>query len=1650
MTVPNTVGLKYTTDFSVEPGLPVNIPYFWKFLLAVPSKESGFVDSGNKLLNDLFHDITNYFLDRDIRTCNMFQKHLYRLVSFRYYNDFNSLEDWKKEELKENGFIYPSDGSTPGIEYQYNFVDNIPRTIGVFADSFYKPKTEIRIDVNFELNSNGNMNFLFNPVEGDDSFIWTRTSYNTSWGDTINIMQCNLIAMNIELYESPLWENYGCLVYSREYDETLETEQEYRQKIVGLFLLYYNGMKINVLNAAVNTMLGLPVFLYEHEIIKDIIGNEIITDKTTYTYDSTLPLKDNIVIGARVRQFDTIHNIVEIKDSYIDPDWVNGKRIPDFLFLTPENDNMNSNIDTVTTQDLKVRKGPFLMEVIGTLTGVNITHLVFSGITLNNTDDKQLYYSLTYDYDLEHLLTIKFYKDSSGDDEYLVAEGSGKVKPSNIGIIPIVEKNSSGLFGEFKLEGPTTNINNIVNPIQYFRHVSDFDDTIDLHFDLYNIRPEYVSGQMYPIAKTNNYYIWEKYFKTILFNIKILVNYFTFEQIEEIGIMDEVLPLNVYYLKDFEADFSEYIDFSDSITEVVDVVSSEVESSVTLSNVENFRQGDILNLEWESYGIESIDLSYNDGSTDHTIVTGLNPNNLSYEWDTVGVLRGTISITITGHRSGATTSSIQNSISVYGVTGVLVLGGFVEAGSGTIVNGLALWDPDTATWSAYGDPHTMEYRSSGSYYANYCMTQHPITKDIYVAAPFTDIDGNPSKIAYYDGVSWRAPGDINVITFDNPYGHNEIDCMKIDKDGNLYVGGSFGDLLSVSDNIVKFNGTSWVHIDDDYKISFNYTDTSVRWIDFDNDGKLWISGRFDSLSHLASPFVDINAFGLASYDSVNGWKGLGVSTFSESPVYSIFNKEGYIVNITSADTFTSTKYVYISAENTGDASTRTHVALYLSSMNGKSLAPSHESDRFYLGSTTPEGPLYVDSSTVPASYEETGVGITNGSIDVLKSSSNNRFIYAGGTFFSDKDGNKLNRIAMWDGTSWNDLGGGLQATDTLIAHAVKDILILEDGDPYVKIQDIDYLIVGETKTLCIDTFDITDVTITYNNEGATTTIASNFYPYQKAVPYTFSGIELGESIADITIEGIGSDLNTYTDSIGPITIYGAILDDVADFPEGSSITLTWEQYAMDSINLYYNDGTEHTIATGLTPGDGTYTWNTTGILPGVIDIKLEAIKGTTPSVYTIENVNVNAFDPEKVIFTTSNDDTEIFTIRSLSPTLTLIAGRTKSTNLFSSYGVYYSHVAPGYYRPFYATFNNELNTIENFYITVAISTAIDFPCNNNSIAVNESSSLIFYSYTLLADGNYTIYNTLDTTLTEQHGLSFVNSGWSDTTPLYAPAVAYESVTDEIFITFTGYLHTTSVYGIQTYCFNGDINSQYDNDYDSSGDPQAPVSNCIYDGNIVIAARNTVSGNSKLKVMAKVVNDTGAITTYEESTSDPMIPNDIETDSTNLFIAGGTYTTTGSIGWETDAPTLGNIRKYTSLANITAGTYDEYVMNNVSNNAATIINTIFIDGDYIYAAGSVTNPSGFSTVSADESSGSGQYIALIKLNRSDLSVVWQRVYTSSINTVGTQAGLTVSKNMERLYLTGYVSGDFAGVTHSGTGKEGFIVTIDPATGSLITS
>ena len=122
---------------------------------------------------------------------------------------------------------------------------------------------------------------------------------------------------------------------------------------------------------------------------------------------------------------------------------------------------------------------------------------------------------------------------------------------------------------------------------------------------------------------------------------------------------------------------------------------------------------------------------------------------------------------------------------------VLVSGSFSVAGT-VLADNLAIYDPGTRTWSAFGP---------GPYPADLELAGDPVT-DLYVGGDFTSIAGVlADNVAHFDGTIWSPVGG----GVDGP-----VWVVEQLTNGEVVVAGDFVNAGAVAtDNIARWDGTNW-------------------------------------------------------------------------------------------------------------------------------------------------------------------------------------------------------------------------------------------------------------------------------------------------------------------------------------------------------------------------------------------------------------------------------------------------------------------------------------------------------------------------------------------------------------------------------------------------------------------------------------------------------------------------------------------------------------------------------------------------------------------------------------------------------------------------------------------------------------------------
>ncbi len=282
------------------------------------------------------------------------------------------------------------------------------------------------------------------------------------------------------------------------------------------------------------------------------------------------------------------------------------------------------------------------------------------------------------------------------------------------------------------------------------------------------------------------------------------------------------------------------------------------------------------------------------------------------------------------------------------------------------------------------------------------------------------------------------PADLN----------GDVRIIKLDSNGNIYVGGDFtqarqsnGNLLTVS-YIAKWNGTNWSALGD----GVNNIVTSIAISGSD----IYVGGIFTTAG-------GNSANRIAKWDGSN-WSALGIGV----------NDRVFSIAISGSDIYVGGDFTLAggnSANRIAKWNGTNWSALGVGVNNGVndrvfSIAISG-SDIYVGGNFTSAGGNSINRIVRwdGSNWTALGVGVnngTNGSVRSIAISGSD--IYIGGGF-SSAGGNSANNVARWDGSNWTALGvgvnNGVAGTVQSIAISGSDIYIggffnSAGGDPAIQ------------------------------------------------------------------------------------------------------------------------------------------------------------------------------------------------------------------------------------------------------------------------------------------------------------------------------------------------------------------------------------------------------------------------------------------------------------------------------------------------------------------------------------------------------------------------------------------------------------------------
>jgi len=198
-----------------------------------------------------------------------------------------------------------SDTTSTFDEDEYTFSATQPLAGAKLANKLLNPEVELVSGVDFYSTSTS---LTIKQSSLNSSYIITRILKDVT--NTISGKEVTLYIIDAEQDTTDLYDRYGYLV---------KTDTQNIDLLKNIFRLYLLGPKISYINAAFNTMLGLPVIKNSTETIISIssttIQYVIVTDSNTYTADIDAIIRTDIAIGTVLNQFDPLFDNITMYDT---------------------------------------------------------------------------------------------------------------------------------------------------------------------------------------------------------------------------------------------------------------------------------------------------------------------------------------------------------------------------------------------------------------------------------------------------------------------------------------------------------------------------------------------------------------------------------------------------------------------------------------------------------------------------------------------------------------------------------------------------------------------------------------------------------------------------------------------------------------------------------------------------------------------------------------------------------------------------------------------------------------------------------------------------------------------------------------------------------------------------------------------------------------------------------------------------------------------------------------------------------------------------------------------------------------------------------------------------------------------------------------
>lgn len=365
---------------------------------------------------------------------------------------------------------------------------------------------------------------------------------------------------------------------------------------------------------------------------------------------------------------------------------------------------------------------------------------------------------------------------------------------------------------------------------------------------------------------------------------------------------------------------------------------------------------------------------------------------------------------------------------------LFIMGLFTEIG-GVTASGLAQWNG--TTWSNIGN-------------ISLITTNREFTLDnqnrLFVAEDlFTIGEEAGVGIAYWNGTQWQ--------TIDEPTGQGvdgSIMDLEVNSTGLVYAAGLFqlaGDKLA--SGIAQWNGTEWQPVGEEAHCQLCPPGYLIRDMAVSANDNLYIVGAFDTIGNLPAHYV-------AQWNGTQ-WSALGAGIAGEyefGPYVVAVNSQEHVfaatpfeimewdgtewVNIGGAGAIDlvvgPNDLLYGAFDETGDhhvsvwdGTTWTRLGGEVRGVESLLISPTGElyaTGQIYFNSTLQLLMHWTGTQweVVGPDLSATGSSHKNALDGAFDSAGN---LYITGEFWFEHEGQRMNGIARWDGTTWTPLGSGI-------------------------------------------------------------------------------------------------------------------------------------------------------------------------------------------------------------------------------------------------------------------------------------------------------------------------------------------------------------------------------------------------------------------------------------------------------------------------------------------------------------------------------------------------------------------------------------------------------------------------------------------------